>query len=85
MVREEDFLNVHEFVLSHFSWQLPAPVDARVLIDATRRDKKVVDGRLNLVLPDRLGSLKVVPRAYDSELEDAVGTYLDRWNALRWS
>ncbi|MBM4111628.1 MAG: 3-dehydroquinate synthase [Phycisphaerae bacterium] len=85
MVREEDFLNVHEFVLSHFSWQLPSPVDARVLIDATRRDKKVVDGRLNLVLPDRLGSLKVVSRAYDCELEDAVGTYLDRWNALRWS
>lgn len=85
MLREEEFLNVHEFVLSHFSWQLPAPVDTRALIDATRRDKKVVDGRLNLVLPDRLGSLKVVPRAYDRELEDAVATYLGRWNALRRS
>jgi len=82
---EEDFLAVHEFVVSHFGWDLPGPVGARELIDATRRDKKVADGRIHLILPDRPGSLRIVPRSYDPDLESAVEAYFDKWNALRWA
>jgi len=85
LLLEKDFLDMHEFIISHFSWQLASPVDACEVIEATRRDKKVADGKINLILPDRLGSLLIVPHAYDSELEKTVIAYFDHYNALRWS
>ncbi len=82
---KESFLTVHEFVVSHFGWTLRAPVDVRELIDAARRDKKVADGRINLILPDRPGSLRIVPRSFNADLESTVAAYFDNWNALRWA
>ncbi len=83
VLSEQDFRTVHEFIAKHFGWTLPAPISGRELIDASRRDKKVADGRINLILADRLGGLKIVPRAYDESLEAGVEAYLSEWNALR--
>jgi len=85
LISQADFEEVHTLVDGFFSWSLPAPVTAEQLIEGTRRDKKVSDGKLNLILPDRLGGLRIVPCAYDSALQSNVEEYLATNNALRWN
>ena len=43
------------------------------LLDAIRRDKKVVDGQLHFVLPDAIGAVTVVPDVTEGELARALG------------
>jgi 3-dehydroquinate synthase len=74
------FEEVHGFLLRHFRWRLPQPVEPKELIDATRRDKKNRDGLLTLVVPEDLGSLKIVQREYDRELDDLIAEYLAEYN-----
>jgi 3-dehydroquinate synthase len=84
MFARADFERVHRFIAAHFSWSLSQPVPAADLLAASRRDKKVADGKINLILPTRLGALSIVPRAFDAELEAGVCEYLAKWNAIRW-
>lgn len=74
------FEEVHQFILRQFSWPLHHAVSPPELIDATRRDKKNRDGLLTLVMPDTLGTLAIVRRSYDAELNDLVTEYLRSFN-----
>jgi 3-dehydroquinate synthase len=49
-----------------------ADLDARDLLDAVRRDKKVVDGRLHVVLPSAIGAVHVVDDVTEAELSAAL-------------
>lgn len=85
LITEEHFLEVHAFIARNFSWSLPRSVTADELIAGTRRDKKVADGKVSLVFPDRLGGLKIVPTPYDAELTRDVSDYLARYNVVHWN
>jgi 3-dehydroquinate synthase len=76
LVSAAHFDEVHGFVRDHFAWKLPAPVSAHDLIDATRRDKKNRGGRLTLIVPERLGTLTIISKAYDDALLALVSEYL---------
>jgi 3-dehydroquinate synthetase len=67
---------IHAFLAQHFKFHITRAVQATDLIERSRRDKKVADGRLNLILLERPGSLKIVPVEYDASLEAAVTEYL---------
>lgn len=77
------FEDVHAFVQRHFRHRLSRQVTASELITASRRDKKAGDGKVNLILLERPGSLKIAPIAFDAALEQQVGEYLDQFDAFR--
>jgi 3-dehydroquinate synthase len=82
LLSRADFDEIHEFAARHFSRRFSRTVTAAELIQATRRDKKVADGKISLALLERPGTLKIVPTAYDDALETYVSEYLDRYNIL---
>ena len=83
LLAEDDFQTVHGFVARHFSWPLPQAVSAAELITAARRDKKVADSRINLILPERLGTLRILRRAFDDELQSLIAEYLANWSVVQ--
>jgi len=82
LITEQQFDAVHAFIRRNFSWRLPRLVGAEELIAGTRRDKKIIDGKINLILPSQIGELQIVPCAYDAELTEAVSVYLNLYNVL---
>jgi len=80
----QDYNEIHEFLADHYHWNLRRPVSAEELIRGTRRDKKVSDGKLNLVLASTIGKLEIVPCAYDQNLTDEVREYLKDHNVISW-
>lgn len=68
---------VHDVVERHFAFRAPGMPDARRLIDGTRRDKKVADGKLMLAVLERPGRLKIIPVAFDAALESNVSEYIE--------
>jgi 3-dehydroquinate synthase len=84
LIDERHFMQVHDFLARHFRWRLPFAVSAEELVNGTRRDKKIADGKVYLVLPDRLGGLRIVPTAYDPSLLTDVGYYLNQYNVVYW-
>jgi 3-dehydroquinate synthase len=83
LLDQATFDDVHAFVQRHFRFTLPRHVTASELIAASRRDKKVSDGAVNLILLERPGNLKIVPVPFDAALEQQVGGYLDSFDAFR--
>jgi 3-dehydroquinate synthetase len=75
---------IHAFVKKYYAHKLPQPVSAEELINATRRDKKVSDGKVNLIMLRRLGKLEIVPTAYDAKLEKSVAEHLAAQTILSW-
>jgi 3-dehydroquinate synthase len=76
ILAREDYDDIHAFAARHFSRRLSRAVPATELIQATRRDKKVADGKISLALLEKPGVLKIVPTAYDAVLEKHVSEYL---------
>ena len=84
LIEEAHFDEVHAFLSRHFAWNLSRRVTAEELVAGTRRDKKVADGKISLVLPNRLGGLAIVPTAYDTALVEQVADYLENHNVVHW-
>ncbi|HNE05302.1 MAG TPA: hypothetical protein PLT08_12330 [Anaerolineales bacterium] len=84
VTREADFLRIHEFVMKHFRFRLSAPVDSRQLVDMTRRDKKVTQGKANLILLREPGDLAIIPVEYDEKLYGLVDEFLKEYNVIYW-
>jgi 3-dehydroquinate synthase len=80
LLSREDFNEIHDFAARHFSKRLSRKVTSAELIQATRRDKKVADGKISLALLERPGAMKIVPTSYDAALEGAVAEYLDQFD-----
>jgi 3-dehydroquinate synthase len=85
LITEEHFQEVHTFIARNFSWHLPRSFTAEELITGTRRDKKVADGKVSLVLPYRLGGLSIIPTIYDESLTRDVASYLSSYNVFHWN
>jgi 3-dehydroquinate synthase len=82
LLPERDFHEIHAFIAAHWGWRLPHPVGAEELVAGTQRDKKIVDGRINLILCERPGALRIVPRSYDAGLLEDVDGYLKNYNVI---
>ena len=85
LVDEQHFFEVHDLISRKFSWELPQLVTAEQLIAGTRRDKKVADGKVHLVLPDEMGSLAIVATPYEESLTRLVSEYLEKYNVVYWN
>jgi 3-dehydroquinate synthase len=78
-----DFDEIHALIASHWTSCVPKMPSADELIDGTRRDKKVVDGRLTLILLASPGDLRIVPTDYDGRLREEVSLYLSDESVVR--
>ncbi len=79
-----EYDSIHAFIQKHFAHRLTRPVSAVELIEGSRRDKKVVDGKVNLILLRTAGELKITPTTYDAQLQDEVERYLAEKHVLSW-
>lgn len=73
---------VHAFVRRHLSCTIPRAITASELIAGARRDKKVQDGLVNLVLLERPGALRIVKTPFDDRLHEELTDYLNGHNAF---
>lgn len=85
LLSSEDYDRIHAFIGAQWGFQLSRPVDVDALIDGTRRDKKVVDGRLTLILLAAPGDLRIVKTDFDDQLRDEVSRYLASESVVRWA
>ncbi|TRZ47701.1 iron-containing alcohol dehydrogenase [bacterium] len=76
LLSKSDFDLIHSFIQQNFAIRFERPVSAAELIQGARRDKKVSGSRVNLVLLERPGSLKIVPTVFDDHLDQWVTEYL---------
>jgi len=84
LLKPDEYDLIHGFIRKHFAHRIAQAVSARDLIDASRRDKKVADGKVNLILLRRCGDLQIVPTIFDARLEDEVQRYLAQKDVLSW-
>ena len=84
MLSEADFSSIHDFIVRHFNYRISCKVSAAELIQGAWRDKKVSDGKLNMVLLEKPGSLKIVPIAFDGSLESIITEYLSNSHVVYW-
>lgn len=70
------FERVHSLLARHFGFATRASYDAPTLVAAMRRDKKAAGSTVTLILPQRLGGLRIVPRELDASLESDLQGYL---------
>jgi 3-dehydroquinate synthetase len=77
LLAEADCRRVKEFVCRHLPFTLSRPIEAGKLIAAARRDKKVADGQINLILAEKPGSLRVVKTPFDASLEGHITEYVE--------
>jgi 3-dehydroquinate synthase len=76
LLDEATYAEIHRFLKAVFSREVPAAYDTPQLIAAMRRDKKAVNGTINVILAWGLGDVRVVPAAIDAELASQVDEYL---------
>ena len=84
LLAQPEYDTIHAFIQKYFAHRASRPVSARELVEASRRDKKVVDGKVNLILLRTAGDLRIVPTVYDAQLEDEVGRYVSKKDVLSW-
>jgi 3-dehydroquinate synthase len=82
LLTEADFRAVHEFIREHLPFHLSRPPAAADLIRYAKRDKKVADGQVNLVLAEKPGTLHVVKTPFDARLERQISDYVRHHNVF---
>ena len=80
LLKEGDFLGIHESIKQYFKFTISKKVSAPELFNFMKRDKKASDDKINLILLEKPGILKIVPTNIDNALELLVGEYLSSVN-----
>ena len=70
------YAGIHAFITEHFAFPLSRALDAQELIRGAKRDKKVADGQINLVLLEQPGRLQIVKTPFDQELLNMVSDFI---------
>lgn len=83
LLAAEDFAAIHQLLARHFAWRLPRSISGEELITATRRDKKISGGKLNLAVLRRPGEMVMHPQTYDASLSADVADYLAQHSLAR--
>jgi 3-dehydroquinate synthase len=78
-------LEIQHFISQHLPFKLNQFPSAAELIQHARRDKKMVGQVLNLILPDSVGHLEIVPTQLDYKLELVLQDYLAKENVYSTS
>lgn len=68
--------NIRTFIQTYFHCDMKPAVSADVLLKNAGKDKKVVEGKLNMILMENFGQLNVKPVLLDQALNDIVSAYL---------
>lgn len=82
--QEQDFLRLHDFIARYFSLKISFPIDSKKLVDMTRRDKKVTQGKANLVFLRGMGDLVIQAIDYNEKLYDLTEEFLEKYNVFHW-
>jgi 3-dehydroquinate synthase len=82
ILSESDYREIHSLIADHFSFRTSREITAKELIDCVSRDKKVMDNKINLVLLERPGHLRIEPAAFDTSLTSFVQEYLTGDNVI---
>lgn len=77
------FGEIHAVLARHFGWRLKAAIPLKALVEATRRDKKSLQGRMNLVMPDANGVLDLVRQDYTELLLRHIEEYIGGFSIVR--
>lgn len=83
ILEPELFASINRFIKEHFAFQLTHKLDARELIQYAKRDKKVADGQINLIVMEEPGRLKVLKTPFDEALLELVSEFIAGPNAFR--
>jgi 3-dehydroquinate synthase len=83
MMSSLDFNKIHRFIEKHFSYGISHKLTVMDLINGTKRDKKLVNGKLNMVLLQKIGDFKIVPIEFDRTLENIVSEYVRDYSVYR--
>lgn len=84
LLRDQDYKNIHRFLQRHFRFRIKAPVTARDLVEGVKRDKKMMDGKICLVLLAEPGELRLIPTSLDEQLIADVELYLRDQSVIYW-
>lgn len=83
LLQEHDFLKIHSFINSHFSCSIEEKLRACDLIKFAKTDKKVRDGKINLVLLEKPGKFQILPYEFDEKLEALINEYIEHYNIIQ--
>jgi 3-dehydroquinate synthase len=83
VISSTDFNAIHHFIKLYFSYQVAHKILAGDLVNGTKRDKKVSNGKLNMVLLHKIGDLKIVPIEFDL-LDNITHEYMREYNVVYW-
>lgn len=84
MMSSLEFDRIHRFIEKYFSYGISHKLSAKDLINGAKRDKKIVSGRLNMVLLHKIGDLKIVPIEFDRTLENSISEYVRDYSVVYW-
>jgi 3-dehydroquinate synthetase len=73
-------LKIHKFIGQNLPFTLGEFPSAIELVNMTRRDKKMLNGVLNLALPRECGDIYICPTVLDDQLVSLVDSYLKTRN-----
>ena len=85
LLEQETYTHIHKFIEQHFSFSCARKFSADEIVNITKRDKKVADDRLNLVLLKEIGELIIVPVSFDGFLTEAVEGYIKQSHVIHLS
>jgi len=83
ILKEEDFLRVHKFINKYFSMSIEQKLTAEQFVKFARTDKKVRDGKINLVFLKDAGDFDIVATDFDDLLVKQIQEYLDQYNVIQ--
>ena len=83
IISSADFNMIHHFVALYFSCQVSQKILGVDLVNGTKRDKKVSNGELNMVLLHQIGDLQIIPIEFDL-LNDIINEYMREYNVIYW-
>ena len=83
MMTSLDFNKIHRFIEKYFNYRMSCKISVKDLINGAKRDKKITNGKLNMVLLHKIGDFKIVPVDFDRKLENIVGEYVRDYSVYR--
>jgi 3-dehydroquinate synthase len=83
ILEQETYSHIHKFIEKHFSFSCVSSFSADEIINGTKRDKKVSNDRLNLVVLKEIGELTITPISFDNFLTEVVEEYIKESHVIR--
>jgi len=76
LLAENNFQIINEVIKKYFNFPIKIKIDSDKLFNLMKHDKKVEDNRINLILLEKPGVLKIVPTKIDNKLYSVVNDFM---------